>query len=187
MTTVEGRLEGGRGVTPQSEGEGDKPPATPTASRAGGTTEGQPLVRERVRAAPELTITLLLKGVVDTWPLRISSNLTMSLDGLYPLKTAGLGLRKSYFPVTLAGLAGTAKVVDNYTFDCNGRITAIDFVTTVPASTASKAATITPVLDGTAITGGVLALTTALATAGADYCRRTPITALNTFTPTTLV
>lgn len=107
----------------------------------------------------------------------------MTFASMYPLKAAGMGLRKTYFPVTLAGLLGTAKVVDNYTFDCNGRITNIEYVSTVPASAASKAATLTPSLDGVNLTGGVLNLTTALAVAGA-VVPATPITGLNVFTPT---
>jgi len=96
---------------------------------------------------------------------------------------AGTGKQHVYFPVVLAGLAGTAKVVDNYLFGFNGRILAVDFLATVPASTAAKAATITPSLDGTNLTGGVLALTTANCTAGA-LVSGTAVTAGYTFTPT---
>jgi hypothetical protein len=113
-----------------------------------------------------------------------TSTSTLTLTAMHPLLDAAIGLKKMQIPVALAGLAGTAKVVDNLTFGHAGRITAIKFVTTVPASTGSKAATITPSLGGTNITGGVLALTTATCTAGAVFAG-TAITALNSFSADT--
>jgi hypothetical protein len=109
-----------------------------------------------------------------------NSTKTMTIASLYPSLTAAIGLKRAYFPIVLAGLAGTAKVVDNFTFGHAGRITDLRFIATIPASTASKAATITPSINGTNLTGGVLALTTANCTAGA-IVNDTAITAGNTF------
>lgn len=114
----------------------------------------------------------------------------MNVQTLYSAETAGFGMQKAYFPVVLAGLTGTNKVVDNYQFGCNGKITSLKYVGTVPATTASKAATITPSLGGVNLTaasgnGGALALTTANSGAGA-VVSGVAITGGNTFTPTTL-
>jgi hypothetical protein len=109
-----------------------------------------------------------------------TSTQTLTLNAMHPLLDASIGLKKAYFPIVLAGLAGTAKVVDNFTFGCRGRVMDIRFIATIPASTASKAATITPSIGGTNLTGGVLALTTANCTAGA-IVNDSAITAGNTF------
>lgn len=94
------------------------------------------------------------------------------------------------FPIVLAGLSGTNKVVSNYQFGCHGRIMATRYVPTIPATTASKAATITPTLDDVALgaasgSGGALALTTANSGADDPPVSGTAITGTNSFSPTT--
>lgn len=97
---------------------------------------------------------------------------------------AGIGFTPVTFGLVLAGLLGTAKVLDDHLFGFNGRIVSIEFRCTVPATTAAKALTLTPSLGGVNLTGGVLALTSANCTAGARVAA-TAITGLNSFTPTT--
>lgn len=63
-----------------------------------------------------------------------------------------------------------------------GRIKSTSFSVDVPATTAAKAATLTPKIAGTATTGGAIALTSANCTPVGNEIDGTAITAANTFT-----
>lgn len=82
--------------------------------------------------------------------------------------------------VVLASLANATLVTTPAQF--NGTILSARFVTTVPASTASKLATLTTNIAGTNTTGGVIALTTATVNAQGKVVESTAATAANTFT-----
>jgi hypothetical protein len=114
----------------------------------------------------------------------------ISLNGMHPVGGPRVGLNTKAFPIVLAGLSGTNKVVSNYQFGCNGRVVATRYIPTIPATTASKAATITPTLDDVALgaasgSGGALALTTANSGADDPPVSGTAITGTNTFSATT--
>jgi len=83
-------------------------------------------------------------------------------------------------PVTLATLDNTAQ----FTLDPGhkGRILAMDFYTHTPATTASKACTLTPSIGGTNVTGGVVALTTASCDTRNKKTAGSAITGANSFT-----
>jgi hypothetical protein len=83
-------------------------------------------------------------------------------------------------PVTLASIATGA--IAKFTPGFAGRIKSLTYVPSVPSSTAAKAATITPEIASTPLTGGVLALTTANTNTLATNVAGTAVTALNTFT-----
>lgn len=84
------------------------------------------------------------------------------------------------FPITLANVSA-ADVVTNWPLTFAGTITAFDFVTVVPVTTGSKAATFNLELNTTNVTGGLIALTSALATPLGAVTSSTAITAANTF------
>ncbi len=83
-------------------------------------------------------------------------------------------------PVELAALAD-GEVVANITPGFVGRILRVDFLVAKPATTAAKLSTLTPRIGTTALTGGVLALTSANMTPVGKVVNGTAITALNTF------
>lgn len=84
------------------------------------------------------------------------------------------------FRVTLAGVTA-ADVVTNFPLTFAGTITAFDFVQDVPVTTGSKAATFNLEINTTDVTGGAIALTSALATPLGKVNSSTAITAANTF------
>jgi hypothetical protein len=77
------------------------------------------------------------------------------------------GVGKYQIGIYMALASITDAIVGGYRFTHRGRIISINFDVTIPASTASKLTTLTPTINGTALTaasgsGGELALTTAL-------------------------
>lgn len=108
-----------------------------------------------------------------------------SLNLLHPVEGPGVG-RSTLLDkdVLLATLLGTADIFTNFVPGFNGRIASIDFYVTVPVSTAAKLATITTRIGGVAMTGGVLALTSANCTPAGVRVPSTPITGLNSFSST---
>lgn len=87
------------------------------------------------------------------------------------------------FPVNLATVAN-GDVVTNFTPGFAGDVVGFDYVANLPASTAARAATFNLEIGTTDMTGGVLALTTALATPQGKVTSATAITAANSFGPT---
>jgi len=86
------------------------------------------------------------------------------------------------FPVKLSKVTA-ADVVTNFRPGINGTLESVQFVVTDPVTTAAKAATISPWIDGVVVTGGALALTSATATPlGANINSSAEITAANTLT-----
>ena len=66
----------------------------------------------------------------------------------------------------------------------NGRLISYSFIAVLPASTATKDATLTAKVGTVAMTGGVLSLLTAGSDAAGETTDATAITALNAFTAT---
>ena len=67
-------------------------------------------------------------------------------------------------PVDLAAITGNIDVVTNFRPGFEGNIEDVAFIVDKPVTTAAKLATLTPWVNAAAMTGGVLALTSALAT-----------------------
>jgi hypothetical protein len=84
------------------------------------------------------------------------------------------------FPVALAGVTA-ADVVTAYPLDFAGTITAFRFITGTPVTTAAKLATFNIEIGTTNLTGGAIALTSALATPLGAIVEASAITAANTF------
>lgn len=93
---------------------------------------------------------------------------------------------KMVIPIAaLASLTNAAKIMDGLTAGFAGRIESLDFITgTTPASTASKDASLLLKIGTTAVTGGVVSLTTATVNAVGKVVAGTAITAANVFTAT---
>lgn len=85
------------------------------------------------------------------------------------------------FPVTLASVSA-ADVVTNYPLGFDGTIESFAYLAGSPATTAAKLASFNLEINTTDVTGGVIALTTALATPLGKLTQSTAITALNVFT-----
>jgi hypothetical protein len=98
------------------------------------------------------------------------------------LARSGIAKQQKTFAETLSTLTDAAQF--HWTPGYKGRLTKVTWVTHTPASTASKLSTITPSIDGTNVTGGVLALTTAAANTRDKELAATAITANNAFTAT---
>lgn len=88
------------------------------------------------------------------------------------------------FPINLASITGAGDVVTNYTPGFAGEILSVDFVVTVAVTTGSKAADLNLEIGTTNVTGGVVALTSALATPVGKVIAGSAVTAANVFTAT---
>lgn len=96
---------------------------------------------------------------------------------------AGVGVQQIALFVNLADIAA-ADVITALKPGFNGKVLAFDVYVDKPATTAAKLATLTPKIDTTAITGGVVAATSANATPQGAKIAGSAVTALNTFGPT---
>jgi hypothetical protein len=85
------------------------------------------------------------------------------------------------FPIKLAKLAD-GDIVTDYIPGFAGTVRSVKFVVTDPATTAAKASALHVEIEATAVTGGVLSLTSANCTPLGKSTAATAITALNTFT-----
>jgi hypothetical protein len=98
---------------------------------------------------------------------------------------AGAGRGGLAFYVALAQVIDATDYLTAFPLTFKGRLLAVDFVTHAKVTTASKAATLTPKIKKgtttTAVTGGVVALTSALATPEGALIAGSAITALNSF------
>lgn len=108
-----------------------------------------------------------------------SATTDLSISGVL---AAGIGKYNVTFDLTLATLTDAAQL--HITPGHKGRITKATFVTHTPATTGSKLSTLTPSIDGTDVTGGVLALNTVACNTRNKEVAGTAITALNSFTST---
>lgn len=98
------------------------------------------------------------------------------------LNNSGIGKYNVVFRLELATITDAAQL--HITPGHKGRLTKVTWVTHVPATTASKLSTLTPSIDGTNVTGGVLALTTVAANTRDKELAGTAVTAANSFTST---
>lgn len=85
------------------------------------------------------------------------------------------------FPVNLASITTTQDVVSNYIMPTGGIIRNVRWVQNVPVTTGSKLASLNLEIGTTNLTGGVLALTSALCTPMGAVIEDTTITAGNVF------
>lgn len=99
----------------------------------------------------------------------------------------GSGIASAYsvmsLPVNLASVAN-GDVLTTYTPGFAGQIVKASFAVTVPATTAAKTTTLTPKINATSTTGGVLVLTSANCTPLGKVTDATAITAANAFVST---
>lgn len=111
-----------------------------------------------------------------------SSTTDLTLTG-YISGGAGVGKVEKVFYIPLADLA-TGDMITAFVPGYNGRIIGIDAYVEKAATTGSKAATLTPKIGSTNVTGGALALTSANCTPAGVKIAGTAITALNSFLAT---
>lgn len=102
------------------------------------------------------TITITNTSTV-TW--KAGSEIVVGVD-----QQDGVDLKIINIPVILVGITGAMDVVTDMRLGVEGTIESVDWVTTAVVTTAAKLATLTPSIDGTPITGGAVALTSAAAT-----------------------
>ncbi len=96
-----------------------------------------------------------------------------------------MGVASSYLPFqTLMATIAAADLVTGFTPGYNFRIKRMFWVQNAPATTGGKLATLTPKISGVAVTGGVVALTSALATPMGAVINGSAVTALNQGTET---
>jgi hypothetical protein len=67
-------------------------------------------------------------------------------------------------PVDLTAITGNIDVLTNFNPGYPAAIKKVDFLMKVPVTVAGKAATLTPYIGATPVTGGMVALTSAIAT-----------------------
>jgi len=91
---------------------------------------------------------------------------------------AGVGMMDWFFYVILANITGAIDVIGAYTPGYAFKILKVDFLHELPVTTGGKAATLTPKIGGSAVTGGVLSLSGTYA-AGA-VTAASAVTAANT-------
>jgi hypothetical protein len=96
-------------------------------------------------------------------------------------QVAGNDVEIVTLPVDLATITGTQDVVTTWQPGFAGTIEQVDFIVDKPVTTAAKLATISPFVNAVAVTGGALALTSALATPKGKDIAASAITALNAF------
>lgn len=92
---------------------------------------------------------------------------------------AGVGIQTLPFYTNLIDITA-ADILSLYVPGYKFKILAMDFVTDKPATTGSKAATLTPKISTVAVTGGVVALTSALCTPAGALVAGSAVTAANT-------
>lgn len=110
-----------------------------------------------------------------------SNNITFTDNTTGAVSTtlaAGVGQVTIPFATNLADITATT-LINAYTPGYAFKILAIAFIVNKAATTAAKAATITPSIGVTAVTGGVLALTSANMTPQGTVLAASAITALN--------
>lgn len=105
---------------------------------------------------------------------------TTHKDGLqYPGSNGKAGVAPIPFYIPLADLANAA-IITAYKPGYKFQIVQVDFVVEKAVTTAAKAATITPSISGTNVTGGVLALTSANCTPAGTVVAGSAVTGANT-------
>src|SRR5919204_4742810 len=101
------------------------------------------------------------------------------------LIASGVGRQLVPFYVELSKIVNSTDLITAFPLTFKGRVIAMDFVTQTKVTTGSKAATLTPKLKSgsttTAVTGGVVALTSALCTPEGAVIAGSAVTAANSF------
>ena len=87
-------------------------------------------------------------------------------------------------PVTLSALTNASELLTDLVLGYAGKIEKVQYVAQAAATTASKDANFRPKIGATAVTGGVVSLTTATANVKGLVASGTAITNLNSFTAT---
>lgn len=86
------------------------------------------------------------------------------------------------FPINLASITGTQDVVTDFRPGFDGVIEDVSFVVNIPVTTAAKLASLNLEIETTNLTGGVVALTSALATPMGKVIQGSAVTGANAFT-----
>lgn len=123
-----------------------------------------------------------LVAIEDSAGLITAAQVEAALAEIVKKANAGLAAPMT-FEVTNATLAN-ADVVARFTPGFAGKIRKITAFVRTAASTANKAATLTPYIGGVTVTGGALALTTANCSTKGAKIDGSAITAANSFTST---
>lgn len=95
---------------------------------------------------------------------------------------AGVGISTLAFYVTLANIANNTDLIGQFTPGYAFKLLSIVFAVEKPVTTGSKLATLTPKIGGSAVTGGVLSLTSAALTPNGTVLAASNITGGNTGT-----
>lgn len=99
----------------------------------------------------------------------------------------GDNVKTLVFPINLVSITGTQDVVTDFRPGFAGTIEDISFVVGTPVTTAAKLASLNVEIGTTDVTGGVVALTSALATPMGKTIQGSAITATNVITPDSLI
>lgn len=91
------------------------------------------------------------------------------------------------FPINLVSITGTQDVVTDFRPGFAGTIEDVSFVVNTPVTTAAKLASLNVEIGTTNLTGGVVALTSALATPMGKTIQGSAITAANVITADSLI
>jgi hypothetical protein len=91
------------------------------------------------------------------------------------------------FPINLASITGTQDVVTDFRPGFAGTIEDVSFAVNIPVTTAAKLASLNVEIGTTNLTGGVVALTSALATPMGKTIQGSAITAANVITADSLI
>lgn len=112
-----------------------------------------------------------------------TSKLNFEPDGSYKLNTTNPTYVLPFF-FNLAEIAANGDLLTNYTIGHRFAIVGVDFQVCKPVTTAAKLASINLEIGTTDLTGGVVALTSALATPAGKQVAGSAVTAANTGTST---
>lgn len=172
MNVTAGLLTLSDGVNIQTQATTGTTIATTTARKAGfhGSASAQAAAYTQTYATPGRTVATATAAT-------LTDNTTGT--GTTTL-AAGAGISTINFSVNLLDITAVDLVL-TLTLGYRFKILSVDFVTTKAVVVAAKAATITTKVNGSAMTGGVLSLTSAACTAGAVVAG-TAVTAGNTGT-----
>lgn len=130
------------------------------------------------------TITLTNRSG-ETWAAgrRLALQLDYRESGPVTL-SEGLGVQWFAFKINLATITTTQDVVTGFVPGFAGTVLKTEFIVDQPVTTGSKLASLNVEIGTTNVTGGVVALTSALATPMGARIEGTAVTAANTFTAT---
>lgn len=122
------------------------------------------------------TYSTALRTVANATTAAITDNTTGAVGTTL---AAGVGVQTIPLYTNLVDITA-ADILSLYVPGYKFKILAMDFVVDKPATTGSKAATLTPKISTVAVTGGVVALTSALCTPAGALVSGSAVTAANT-------